>query len=166
MQIDYFWCNGCHKSHGYPRGQRKLCPLSASREKNVRIFVYGTLRPSLYPHRRREAQGATGAKLVGNFKLWNLGVYPALVEDLKEHTIVGETFELPNITMYDAYEGYIPNGKGLYDRKEVEIELEDGTKTSAWTYFMHAERFKESERWAEVIESGDWQDTLKRGAKA
>lgn len=129
----------------------------------MRIFVYGTLRPTLYPHRRREGQEVKQARLTGNYKLWNMGRFPALVEDLKSKTIVGETYEVPDIKVYDQYEGYLPTGKGLYDRKEVEIEF-DGKTESAWVYFMHSERFKSDGGWAQEIESGDWQDTLKAKA--
>ena len=128
-----------------------------------RLFVYGTLRPSLYPWRKRPGGPVEEASLTGNYKLWNLGRFPAVVESQLPQRIVGETFEVEHIAPYDSYEGYLPNGKGLYDRKKVKIQLKDEVTTlEAWVYFMHHTTFhgEDGPKWAEPIESGDWGDVV------
>lgn len=128
-----------------------------------RIFVYGTLRPKLYPKRRPiGVEDVVGATLAANLKMFNLGAFPALVEDAGVHLITGESYTLPDITVFDAYEGYLPNGRGLYDRSLFQIELEDGLKTQAWVYWMHKERHE----FGDVIDSGDWADVLRRSPRA
>lgn len=126
-----------------------------------RIFVYGTLRPSLYPHRRPIDRVVEPARLRDNLAMFDLGYFPALVESDDEHEIVGETFEVPSIRMYDAYESYLPNGKGLYDRRVVTIKTESGKELGAWIYFMHADKFKEdgAADYGKPVPSGDWADS-------
>lgn len=122
----------------------------------MRIFVYGTLRPSLYPGRRPQGAVVENATYDGKLRMVNLGSFPALQTCETDHRIVGETFELPDIRVYDAYEGYRSDGKGLYDRKEIEIAVgPDGRKETAWVYFQHAGG-KYSSGYDREIESGDW----------
>lgn len=128
-----------------------------------RIFVYGTLRPSLYPQRfpGRFGPSLKPATLTSGLKMYSLGRYPALVPDDGESRVVGETFELDDIKVYDAYEGYLPNGMGLYDRRKFDIVLDTGEKVEAWVYFMHALRFNQDIiDWAKEVPSGNWADAM------
>ena len=92
---------------------------------------------------------AEPASLMG-FDMYNLGHFPALVKGTG--SIVGETFTVPSITIFDHYEGYRPDGSGLYDREQVEINTASGDKT-AWVYFM-----KQTPRRASLVPTGDWAD--------
>lgn len=118
------------------------------------LFTYGTLRPSLY-HIKARAFGLEkvgDATLTEKFTLRNLGRFPALVPAEEEHTIDGELVRIENLSKADRYEGYVPGGSGLYDRKEVIVNVLQGNdqySIQAWVYFM-----KESD--APVISSGDW----------
>jgi len=129
------------------------------------LFAYGTLRPSLYPFRK--SSPARKATFTGQLKMYNLGSFPALVEDEGEHRIVGEVFEIPDPDgggglVYDGYEGYSPSGNGLYDRKEIEVTAEDGEIVRAWVYFQHKGSRYLSQ--AAVVPTGDWEDVVGKAA--
>ena len=124
------------------------------------VFVYGTLRPSLYPH-RSNGKPSRPATLEANFVMWNLGRFPALVPQPQSQcltTIKGEVIEVEDVQVFDAYEGYRANGKGLYDREQFVVVIEEtGEIVSAWTYFMHPERFEQrADGTAQRVPSGDW----------
>lgn len=125
----------------------------------MNLFVYGTLRPSLYPH-RHPGTPVRDAVLPGKFRMFNLGRFPALVYSAVPTNIHGEVFDVQSSTMYDAYEGYAPGGKGLYDKVEVPVIVE-GREELAWVYFMHDKRLIEFlDR--TPVPGGDWSTELVR----
>ena len=123
------------------------------------VFTYGTLRPSLYPGR---AAAWVRAFLVDQLTMIDLGRYPALVEATDEHEIVGDVIEVDSVTRFDSYEGYLPNGQGLYDRRRVKVRGADAKVYLAWVYFMHKDRAPE---WGRTVPTGDWADVLRTRAE-
>jgi gamma-glutamylcyclotransferase (GGCT)/AIG2-like uncharacterized protein YtfP len=123
------------------------------------VFTYGTLRPSLYGEKY-------GCTLVGpgqiknlpiGFKMYNCGRFPALVPSRAKglKPIVGEVVSIGDLVELDRYEGYQPGGKGLYDRRLVEIDRGGAVSVEAWVYFM--QKAHPHMRW---IRSGDWTDVV------
>lgn len=132
----------------------------------MKLFTYGTLRPSLYPHRLLPGMDPVRATLTAQLQMFNLGHFPALIE-VEEGgrgmwgEIVGEVITIPDIKMYDAYEGYTPDGKGLYDRAEFAVTLDSGETCRAWVYFMHRLQFFSGDS-RQLVVSGDWADIVRR----
>lgn len=118
----------------------------------MRVFTYGTLRPSLNPSAvRRFGLTLVGpAELLSNMELVHLGWFPALVTTDASHTVVGELVEVNDLSKLDQYEGYRPDGRGLYNRREVLVS-HNGEPTSAWVYYMTSRPPN-----AKPIVSGDW----------
>lgn len=103
------------------------------------LFTYGSLRPSLSPSNvaRFNLKPIVGkATLSGKLEMVSVGWFPALIPCEGWNTVVGELVEVSDLTYIDQYEGYQPNGRGLYDREELPVFV-DGKKYIAWVYFMH-----------------------------
>ena len=115
--------------------------------------VYGTLRHgegANYMMSECEFVSTTTEKL--NFKMVDLGSFPALIESKDKNDIVIETYKLPADGEHienrlDLYEGYCESGTGLYDKKL--IKLDSGIES--FVYFMKNDRGK-------IIKSGDWKN--------
>jgi len=100
------------------------------------IFTYGTLMPGYGNYRRIEqfVHGVKQSSIRGI--LVDLGPFPALLKG--EGIVKGMllTVDREALEITDFIEGYQPDRKGnLYVREEVEVELDDGGKVTAWTYF-------------------------------
>ena len=104
------------------------------------FFVYGTLksgnsRAKAWPHPPSSIQiGYTQAKL------FDLGPYPALAEG--EDWVQGELWQfepqfVPDTTQaLDEVEGYYQSPDDLYDRRTIQVVLENGEIHSAFSYFF------------------------------
>lgn len=104
------------------------------------FFVYGTLksgnsRAKAWPHPPSSIQiGYTQAKL------FDLGPYPALAEG--EDWVQGELWQfdpqlVPETTRaLDEVEGYYQSPDDLYDRRIIQVVLENGETFSAYCYFF------------------------------
>lgn len=119
-----------------------------------RIFVYGTLRPSLYPQRTPDTL-VEHATLTDKFKMYKPAWFPCLAPSIGEYTIIGETYEIPSVRIFDAYEGYRQDGTGLFDRKIVRILTDGRLLQDAWVYFMKIPPD------APVVITGDWADVVR-----
>lgn len=116
-----------------------------------RVFVYGTLRKGEGNHQRYlDGLAMTPARTAPGWGMASLGAYPAIYPAEFPGVVVGEVYEVDDARLehLDRLEGYVPGGRGMYDREE--IALEDGTE--AWAYFMPLERVED---WT-AIPSGDW----------
>jgi len=97
----------------------------------VKIFIYGTLkRGQCRAHVLKDQRflGPAATKLV--YRLYNVGEFPALVEDEDGVSIEGELWEvdMPCLKVLDSIEG-VPT---LYERKAV--ALNDPALNDAQTY--------------------------------
>ena len=133
------------------------------------LFVYGTLRPSLYPHVCEQwGLKSAGPALTKGWTMYNLGRFPAVVEALTGSSIIGELVIVDNLDRLDRYEGYRPNGQGLYNRKTIEVFPARCTQEPIWLYYMNnapqtGEFYGDNEPVLyPVIPSGDWEDVVTR----
>lgn len=123
-------------------------PLSDS--GRIKVFTYGTLRPSLYPYViSRFGLTPIGKGLLEDFIMYDLGAYPAITRGTG--IIVGELVEVKGLGRLDLYEGYRTDGGGLYDRAKVTVNMIESDPTEAWVYFM-----KQASKYGHRILSGDW----------
>ncbi len=101
------------------------------------LFVYGTLMPGYGNHQRiiDHVHSATPATIQSI--LVDLGAFPALLHG--EGIVRGMllTVDAEAIRITDFIEGFHPDGgHSLYIREKIQVNLEDGTTTMAWTYFL------------------------------
>jgi len=111
------------------------------------LFVYGTLLSTdAGPTGRSERERlARSSRMIGAARvegqLFDLGRYPGLVlSNAGGATVEGELLELSNpvqtLRWLDAYEGIVPgqHEHNEYERREVDVTLENGESARAWTY--------------------------------
>lgn len=123
------------------------------------LFVYGTLLSGA-GHPMGARLGREGS-LVGpaliEGRLYDLGLYPALVEAGAGGGVVyGEVYALTapvtSLRWLDAYEGIVPGrAQCEYERVERSVRLEAGGEVRAWVYLYRA-----SIKGARIIDSGRW----------
>ena len=119
------------------------------------ISVYGTLRKGERANDMLEDcefLGTTVEKI--NFKMYNCGSFPALVESQDVNEITFDTYKLPEDSemierRLDNYEGYREDGSGLYDK--CEIELHSGLKSIIYYMIKGGSFYCKDE-----IKSGNW----------
>ena len=110
-----------------------------------RMFFYGTLRTGF--ERRQRAGIDARLTYVGRGSiqaaLFDLGIYPAAVPAC-EGRVWGEVYETTEpdavLEALDEIEGHRPTepDHSLYTRDQTAVELEDGRRVQAWTYFYNA----------------------------
>ena len=109
-------------------------------EETFDLFVYGTLK---------KGQRAEGFLKYANFlgkavtkdaifdMQSNNGYYPFVFLDGNKR-ILGEVYRVPmkDLQYLDMYEGYSPDGSGLYLRNTFDYILEDGQEIKAILYYQ------------------------------
>lgn len=101
-----------------------------------RLFVYGTLKPGYGNHARiaDHVRSARPGTIQGI--LVDLGAFPALLHGKGIVRGVLLVVDAEALAIADFIEGYHPDQeRSLYVRKKVEVDLDDGDKVDAWTYF-------------------------------
>ena len=108
------------------------------------LFVYGTLHPDKAPPEIKNA--VKKMSLLGKGRVWgklvDLGAYPgAMLGKQYKKTISGLIFSLPDgdpnlLNRLDRYEEFFPDApeRSLFLRRQVEVELEDQSRTTCWIY--------------------------------
>jgi len=117
-----------------------------------RIFVYGTLKRGernecVWPHRPDAIKAGTVAG-----RLYDMGAFPAMVlpaegEECNDR-VEGEVWSFSNaaewgavLARLDRLEGYRNDGKGLYKRNYVQVDV-GGRTIPALAYNMTEERMR------------------------
>ena len=113
------------------------------------VFVYGTLRSGCalsMSARFPSSKFIADAQVSG--RLYDLGQYPGLLLDESDSTVIGEVFEVDDLTLnkLDDFES-----SSQYVRKPVEISL-NNDRTACWVYEPNPEFYSPHR----LIESGDW----------
>lgn len=110
----------------------------------MKFFVYGTLKEggffaNQFDSFRRSVEPAR----IENVDMLDLGGFPGAIPG--EGTILGEVHEYKHedevLRAFDRIEGFSERNpeNSLYVRKEVEVTLENGEKTTATMYFFNRE---------------------------
>mmetsp|Transcript_12920 Transcript_12920/g.16776 ORF Transcript_12920/g.16776 Transcript_12920/m.16776 type:complete len:298 (+) Transcript_12920:169-1062(+) len=150
------------KEYGLPTRMLDEAVKDFVLDENIdNVFVYGTLLQGqsragamLSPIKPRSIQAG---KIRGD--LYDLVHYPGLRPGTGG--VVGEMCKYAGATEFasllqqlDGIEGHYGDGKGLYERVVVLVDLEDGTSEWAWTYLLCSNEFdgQDSSR----IPSGSW----------
>lgn len=123
----------------------------SSTQSSEFLFVYGTLKRGIAnPWSRRlwaQARFAGCGTLPG--KLYDLGPYPAFVEDdgaaAEVHGEVAELDDPAVLEQLDRYEG------SQYERVLRQVRMEDGSSRPAWVYV-----FRRAPLRARLIPEGRW----------
>ena len=125
------------------------------------FFVYGTLKmggrfAEMYAdHFDPNRKSVCEASIKG--KLFDLGFFPGVKLDKGDGEVHGElhVFKNPEAIqdIFDRIEGYNSENpkKGLFDRVEVEVSLENGSTETATIYVFNGDPSDSDE-----IESGVW----------
>ena len=134
-------------------------------EKDLKVFVYGTLKEGRPLDRkglanlRASVKEATIEGSIFNFKH---GGFPTIKLDGKG-LVIGEVHTYPEkhmkdiMQMMDAIEGYNRHqpDQGLYNRHEIKATLKDGDVITAWAYEYNGEVNQELR-----IKEGVWEPGL------
>jgi gamma-glutamylcyclotransferase (GGCT)/AIG2-like uncharacterized protein YtfP len=103
----------------------------------TRLFVYGTLVPgrALFPCIAEHVRRARPATIQG--VLVDLGAFPGLVPG--DGVVKGVLLDIAPaaLRITDQIEGHSPDARTcFYERREMEVELDDGSAVRGWTYFF------------------------------
>ena len=117
----------------------------------VRVFVYGTLKLN---HANAVVMNNAGAQFIGhdciegNFDLYDLGGFPAIVDGTNKQMIKGHLFCLDpeGLKALDHLEGH-PN---FYARRKIWTV---GQEKRAWVYVLQEKKWLRDER---LIDDGIW----------
>ena len=106
------------------------------------LFVYGTLHPDRAPAEIADLVRELAPIGEGTIRarLHRFREYPAIKLDSKNGSrIPGHLFLVPDdaaLQQLDEYEEYYPTAldKSLFQRKPVQVRMNDGSKVQAWVY--------------------------------
>lgn len=124
----------------------------------VNLFVYGSLRQGMGANYMMGGEPIHVGKITDpGFMLVNAGgAWPGVVTNAHDDRpdIVGEVYSISDpviLNRLDMYEGY----PGLFDKTQVEVQLEDGSSVECTMYVYVYDSDRE---WPEalVIPDGDW----------
>lgn len=123
--------------------------------KSNLVAVYGSLLSGLGNHVvMQRAEGVlVDSGVVQGFKLWAYAgkAYPCVSEGDGSVKVEVYTVDDQGLVPLDRLEGY----PSFYDRKQVDVILDDGTLAKGvWIYYHHEEPN------APLVESGDWKEYI------
>lgn len=132
--------------------------------KNINIFTYGSLREGFFNY-NTYLDGKVISNKIGKIKnvdLYHMPYkgYPAIIPGSGE--VIGEVMTLSDydnvMKAVDKMEGFISEGnpENEYDKKLIEVELEDGTKEMCYAYFYNKDCDKSFDKESIFIFDGDW----------
>lgn len=136
--------------------------------KNINIFTYGSLREGFFNY-DKYLDGKVISNKPGKIKnvdLYHMPYkgYPAIIPGSKE--VIGEVVTISNYDVVmkaiDEMEGFINEGNPYneYDKKIVEVELENGTKEMCYEYFYNKKCDDLFDEKSLFISSCDWKEYM------
>lgn len=131
------------------------------------LFVYGSLRTGAFNYdkylKKYNLTGKSGSISGNLFQIENKG-YPA--NQAGQGKIIGECFEIPEnsslLAEMDELEGYEKSNpeNSEYIRKEVTVQLENGSTMTAYFYNYNPKADYNKEDKLIPITTGNWFDSL------
>jgi gamma-glutamylcyclotransferase (GGCT)/AIG2-like uncharacterized protein YtfP len=127
-----------------------------SEDENIPVFVYGSLRKTMYNAYMTGCVDhvpavALGAKLYGKGR-----VFPYLVLDNSEDTVVGEVLDFSGGQEYRERDIYRMEISAGYSKSKIKVETSEGL-VDAYVYdWKH-----EIPAGFDIVESGDWVEEVK-----
>lgn len=119
------------------------------------VFVYGTLKRGGALHgAMAEGQYIGEFHTTNNFRLYDLGMFPAVVQHDGGGVVYGEVYRVDydTLTWLDVVEGV---DRGTYERREIEVTDSEGAKLLAFIYLWRDAGFFSLRDWP-PIKSGLW----------
>lgn len=132
---------------------------TAMQPETVKVFVYGTLKVGGYYANTFNQHRVSAQKATVNGFIYDGMPYPRLRLSENPFDVVhGELHEYKNVqhtlARMDMIEGYRKGrNSNLYERKLVEVHLEDGTIEEAYIY-EYAQPLEEG---ANILPDGNWE---------
>lgn len=132
-----------------------------------RIFVYGSLREGFFnydKYLKGNVKSSELAKVKGKVYHMPYKGYPAIFE--AEGYVQGEVMDLEDyektMKALDEMEGFygVNNPKNEYDRKLVEVYLDNGQVESCYAYFYNKNNDDKFDDEAIYIPNGDWKSFM------
>lgn len=109
-------------------------------EKNIHVFVYGTLKAGLSNHGCLEGASFVGQGVsVKPFRMVN-GGFPAVLNTNQGHNVSGEVYAVDEAILrrLDRLEGY----PDMFSRIETPVDIEDtGIQQACWMYIGNPDLF-------------------------
>lgn len=134
--------------------------------KEIKIFVYGSLREGFFNYDRYLKGNVIKNKpaKMNNFILYHMPYkgYPAVIDGNGE--VYGEVMTLSNyhevMNSVDEMEGFISKGNpnNEYNKELVEVLYEDGTKELCYSYIYNKELDVNFNEEAIFIDNGNWKE--------
>lgn len=136
--------------------------------KNINIFTYGSLREGFFNYNKYLKGKVTSRKIgkVKNSDLYHMPYkgYPAILSGTGE--VIGEVMVISDydnvMRAIDEMEGFISeeNPNNEYNKKLLEVELEDGSKEMCYVYCYNKNIDDLFEKEAISIPTGDWKEYM------
>lgn len=134
--------------------------------KEIKIFVYGSLREGFFNYDRYLKGNVIENKSakINNFILYHMPYkgYPAVIDGNGE--VYGEVMTLSNyhevMKSVDEMEGFISKGNpnNEYNKELVEVLYEDGIKELCYSYIYNKELDINFNEEAIFIDNGNWKE--------
>jgi len=124
--------------------------------KNIRVFVYGTLRKEeRNSYLLKDAVFERLLQLKG-FEMYSLGSYPFILPSSSEKIIIAESYLVDEIILekLDLLEEYF--GEGHPDNRYDRIDVRDELGRSGSIYVFSPLKWPSYKTKAKLLPSGDW----------
>lgn len=128
--------------------------MAKTSTSKILVAVYGSLKKGFHnDHYIASSDTFVGDGTVKGFDMFSLGGYPMIVPGNGQISV--EVYEVSETTFntLDRLEGF-PH---FYDRKRVDVRLNDGSATKTWIYFGRPEQVQGSA----LVADGIWRDPFK-----
>lgn len=116
------------------------------------VFVYGTLKKGRSNHSVIQAGKFISDAVLDGGLMFTTPGFPVLFDG--PNKIYGELY-LVNPTIMNRLDGLENNGR-MFERKQVEVVVPDGTKYSSWVYFGVPKYWNVEPSTGKVLRNSSW----------
>jgi gamma-glutamylcyclotransferase (GGCT)/AIG2-like uncharacterized protein YtfP len=133
---------------------------SKQNTQTVKVFVYGSLRATMYNNPRLNGELIAMGHVRGFNCFHTDAGYPITLPAKNNRKVVGEVYRLPSSEL-NSLDGFEGNGF-MYQRIPVDVWTTTGKKINAWMYVGILETWSDRIE-SEPIPNGDWVKYIRRG---